>query len=325
MVNFVTGIGYWDVTGHLDQTFNLIFPEPPDGPGPIVAENTFGTDIRHLNLYLYTYLKLIENVTFTAGISADFVDGDSPALNGKDQYNPKFGVIWNPLPATTIRAAAFKVLKRTLVTDQTLEPTQVSGFNQFYDDVNGASSWRYGVGLDQKFGRDVFVGAELSKRKLDSPNIDATDPENVVVISERIKEYLGRAYGFWTPHPWVALSAQYLYERLESDGLSDLPRDLKTQRLPLGVKFFHPSGFGAGVTGTYFSQHGALNDGTDVSSRFWIVDAALTYRLPKRYGFIAVGAANLTDRHFNFFDTDYRNPTIQPGRMAYVKVSIALP
>ena len=76
---------------------------------------------------------------------------------------------WNPLPGTTLRAAAFKVLKRTLVTDQTLEPTQVAGFNQFFDDVNGASSWRYGVGIDQKFGRDVFAGAEFSKRDVKSP------------------------------------------------------------------------------------------------------------------------------------------------------------
>jgi hypothetical protein len=39
-------------------------------------------------------------------------------------------------PGTTLRAAAFRVLKRTLITDQTLEPTQVAGFNQFFDDAN---------------------------------------------------------------------------------------------------------------------------------------------------------------------------------------------
>jgi hypothetical protein len=121
------------------------------------------------------------------------------------------------------------------------------------------------------------------------------------------------------------LSGQYLYERIESDGLADQPQDLKTQRAPLGVKFFHPSGWGAGVTGTYVKQNGALNDGTEVSSSFWLLDAALTFRLPKRYGFIAVGAANLTDKHFNFFDTDFRNPTLVPGRMAYARISLALP
>jgi tetratricopeptide (TPR) repeat protein len=325
MLNFTTGIGYFDVKTHQDSTFNLVFP-PPDGDGStIVVQSTAPLDVRHLNLYLYAYYKPVESLNFTAGISADYMNGDDQAIQGRDQYNPKFGVIWNPLPQTTVRAAAFKVLKRTLTTDQTLEPTQVAGFNQFYDDLNGASSWVYGVGLDQKFGRDLFAGAEAWKRKLTSPFLNANDPENIFVDSTRGKEYLGRAYIFWTPHPWFALSGQYLYERIESDGLADQPQDLKTQRAPLGVKFFHPSGWGAGVTGTYVKQNGALNDGTEVSSSFWLLDAALTFRLPKRYGFIAVGAANLTDKHFNFFDTDFRNPTLVPGRMAYARISLALP
>ena len=105
----------------------------------------------------------------------------------------------------------------------------------------------------------------------------------------------------------------------------DKPQDLKTHRAPLGVKFFHPSGFGAGVTGTYVKQNGALNDGTEVSSTFWLLDAALTFRLPNRYGFIAVGGSNLTDKHFNFLDTDLRNPTLRPGRMAFVRISLSLP
>jgi hypothetical protein len=50
-----------------------------------------------------------------------------------------------------------------------------------------------------------------------------------------------------------------------------------------------------------------------------------TYRLPKRYGIIAVGGSNLTDKKFNFFDTDVRNPTLQPTRMLFARISLALP
>ena len=74
--------------------------------------------------------------------------------------------------------------------------------------------------------------------------------------------------------------------RTESEGLTDVPLTVKTQRVPLGAKFFHPSGFGAGVTATYVNQDGQFIDGTTGSSAFWIVDAALSYRLPNRYGFI---------------------------------------
>jgi tetratricopeptide (TPR) repeat protein/predicted porin len=322
--NLVAGLGYADVNGHLDTTVDLNIP-PPDGPGEFELQDTASTDMRHFNVYAYGYLKPVNQVTFTVGVSSDNLNGDSIDVGNKNQVNPKFGVIWNPAPATTVRAAAFRVLKRTLVTDQTLEPTQVAGFNQFYDDVNGASSWVYGVGLDQKFGSDVFVGAEASKRDVKSPFLNAEDPENPVLESETVKEYFGRAYAFWTPHPWWAFSAQYLYERFESQGLTDVPIDLKTNRVPVGAKFFHPSGFGAAVTATYVHQNGELVDGTSVSSSFTVLDAMLTYRLPKRYGFIAVGGTNLTDKKFNFFDTDPRNPTLQPTRTIFARVSLSLP
>ncbi|MEP6998081.1 MAG: TonB-dependent receptor [Betaproteobacteria bacterium] len=322
--NFVSGLGYAKVDGHLDTTVDFFIP-PPDGPGPFEIQDTTSTNIRHFNLYAYGYFKPVDKVTLTAGISGDFLNGDSIEISGKHEVNPKFGVIWNPAPSTTVRAAAFKVLKRTLVTDQTLEPTQIAGFNQFFDDVNGASSWRYGVGLDQKFANDVFVGVEASKRDVRSPFVDLNDPENPILSSENVKEYFARAYAFWTPHPWFALSAQYLHERIESQGLTDVPQDLKTQRIPLAAKFFHPSGFGAGVTATYVHQNGELVDGTAVSSSFFVVDAALTYRLPKRYGFIAIGGTNLANKKFNFFDTDARNPTLQPTRMVFARFSLALP
>ncbi len=93
----------------------------------------------------------------------------------------------------------------------------------------------------------------------------------------------------------------------------------------MGAKFFHPSGFGAGVTTTYVNQDVEFIGGTTGSSTFWVVDAALSYRLPNRYGFIAVGGTNLTDKHFNYYDTDVRNPTLQPSRMLFARITLALP
>ncbi len=56
-----------------------------------------------------------------------------------------------------------------------------------------------------------------------------------------------------------------------------------------------------------------------------LVDTALNYRLPKRYGFITVGATNLFDKKFKFFNTDFDNPFIQPDRMFFARVTLALP
>jgi hypothetical protein len=247
-----------------------------------------------------------------------------------DQYNPKFGITWEPIPGTTLRAAAFRGVKRTLITDQTLEPTQVAGFNQFFDDVNGTRAWRYGGAIDQKFTNSLFGGIEFSKRDLTFRVVDAiTDPENPTTLELDSDEYLGRAYLLWTPHPWLALRAEYLFERFRLGELAG-QTEVDTHRVPLGIGFFHPSGVSASLTATYWNQDGTfarLSSGEfqSGSDDFWIVDMAVSYRLPKRYGFITIGVTNLFDQEFKFFDTDFANPMIQPVRTVYARITLAFP
>jgi hypothetical protein len=253
-------------------------------------------------------------------------DGD------KDQFNPKFGLIWKALPGTTIRAAAFRVLKRTLITDQTLEPTQVAGFNQFFDDGNLTESWRYGGAIDQKVTSDVFAGVEFSKRDLTVPFQDImSDPLNPVSRDANWDEYLARAYLFWTPHPWLALRTEYLFERFERDERFTFGiKELKTHRVPLGIKVFHPSGLNVSLTTTYWNQNGELEGFLtpgfgSASDDFWLVDLGIGYRLPKRYGFVSVGVTNLFDTNFKYFETDFDNSRIQPDRTAFVKATVTFP
>jgi len=56
---------------------------------------------------------------------------------------------------------------------------------------------------------------------------------------------------------------------------------------------------------------------------FWVVDASLSYRLPKRYGLITLEVRNLFDEEFNFQDTDALNPQIQPDRMILGKIILS--
>jgi hypothetical protein len=290
---------------------------------------TIPTDLRHINVYGYGYINLLKNVTFTVGASFGSTSGERPGA-GEDQFNPKFGITWEPIPGTTLRAAAFRVLKRTLITEQTLEPTQVAGFNQLFDDVGLTEAWRYGGAIDQKFTKNIFGGVEFSKRDLKVPFLDLRDPKNPRTPEAPWNEHLGRAYLFWTPHPWLALRAEYLFERFERD--ERLPagvRELDTHRVPLGINFFHPSGLSASLTTTYWNQEGEFQSPLTGKIRpgrddFWLVDAAIGYRLPKRYGFITVGARNLFDKEFKFFD-DSDNPIIQPDRAFFVRVTLAFP
>jgi outer membrane receptor protein involved in Fe transport len=255
-------------------------------------------------------------------------DSDISATEKTNQFNPKFGIVWNPFPDTTVRAAVFRVLKRTLITDQTLEPTQVAGFNQFFDDINATKSWRYGVAIDQKFSKDIFGGVEFSKRDLSIPFLSVVANE---VRRGDGNEYLGRVYLFWTPHPWLALGAEYQYERFGRDEDIVFPfKEVTTHRVPLGLRLFHPSGVSVGLKATYFNQDGDFRRrGGDCcesgSDDFWVVDTAISYRLPKRYGFITLGVTNLFNQDFKFQETDLRNMSIQPDRFIFARVTLALP
>lgn len=331
-IKTVVGGGYFNINSKDVINTELLLPIDPDLPPQLIRSTTpFPRDVRHGNLYFYSYLYFLKNVTLTAGASGDFFKRELPNGDFKDenQFNPKFGVTWNPFPDNTLRAAVFRALKRTLITNQTLEPTQVAGFNQFFDDDNGTESWRYGIALDQKFSKDIYGGAEFSLRDLKVPFVDTTGsaPElKKVDWNERT----GRAYLYWTPHPWMALSAEYLFERLNRDEeLAGGAKEVDTHRFPLAISFFHPCGFSAMFKGSFidqsgsFERQGALGTFIHGSDRFWVFDTALNYRLPKRLGFITVGAKNLFDKSFRFFDSDPLNPTLRPDRLIYAKMTLS--
>ncbi len=143
-------------------------------------------------------------------------------------------------------------------------------------------------------------------------------------------EYMGRAYLYYTPHDWFSFTAEYMYEKLNRDEEFNFGfKEVKTHRVPLGVNFFHPFGLNVGFKATYVNQDGdfdrqvgGIEPGDD---NFWLVDAAISYRLPKRYGLITVGVKNLFDKSFEFADSDINNPTILPDRSIFGKITLSLP
>jgi Tfp pilus assembly protein PilF len=292
----------------------------------------------HTNLYIYSHINLLRNVTFTIGGSADFLKGDiSGETIRRDEFNPKFGVTWNPFPKSTVRAAIFRVVNRAFLTDQTIEPTQVAGFNQFFNDTEGTKSWRYGIGVEQKFSSRIYGGIEFSKRDLEvpRPTYDETGKVENIIDSD-LEEQLGRVYLYYTPHKWLALSGDYQYERFErpDDFAAENITRLNTHRFSLGISFFHPSGFIAMLKPIYINQDGNFLTGFEPpdfmrptfeskEDQFWVVDASIGYRLPKRLGMVTVEAKNLFNKSFKFQDTDPQNPRIQPKRLILAKFTLA--
>jgi hypothetical protein len=159
-IQLVTGAGHFDIDSKVKIKITAEFPVD------FVREATEDLDLHHTNVYLYSYIYFPMDVTLTIGASADFFESDVQPDQDEDQFNPKFGITWSPFLGTTLRGAAFRTLKRTLISDQTIEPTQVAGFNQFFDDFNATEAWRYGAAIDQIFSKNIYGGVEISNRDI---------------------------------------------------------------------------------------------------------------------------------------------------------------
>jgi Flp pilus assembly protein TadD len=348
--NITAGVGYFD----LDQSVTrdsfsppISVPFPPFTLGGLVTTTT-DVSAKHKNAYVYSNTRVVPDVTLTLGASWDSFDTEDTSSDSRDQFNPKLGVTWQVRPGTTLRAAAFKVLKRSLISDQTLEPTQVAGFNQFYDDVASTQSKRYGLALDQKFSQRLFGGVQVAKRDLTVPltYTDATViPSATSLEHADWKEDSARAYLFMTPSDRLALSMEYQYQRLDQTfaaanspfqgGVVVAVNETKAHKIPLGIRFYPNSAWTFALKATYVKEYydsgsicpvGApVCSVTEQDSDFWLADATVTYRLPQRRGLVAFGATNLFDKEFAYQQIDTANTEFQPARMFFGRVTLYFP
>lgn len=255
------------------------------------------------------------DLNLTLGASYDSYEEDNESVGAKievDEFNPKAGLQWNIADRLTVRAAYFEVVKPPLATNRTIEPTQVAGFNQYFDDANGTASKRYGVGVDYEITDELFVGAEATWRDLDVPFFFFSMGANRALQTDW-EERTHRAYVYALPHPRLPVSVEFIYDRFEADtsGLtfvSPIPTDIETFSVPVTVRYFHPSGFFAGVRGTYVHQEVerdnlAFGQG---DSSFFNVDAELGYRFPNRRGSLTLQVQNLLDNDFEYQDDAFR-------------------
>jgi tetratricopeptide (TPR) repeat protein len=321
----ITGAGYFN-----QDSRSITTTDEVEGTEVVYTEllEDSKTKIDHTNVYFYAPMMFTPSLTTILG--ASFESFSQPGRD-RDQFNPKFGVIWKPSPYTTLRLAAFRMLKRPVLSNQTIEPTQIAGFNQFFDDVNGARSWRYGIGLDQCFSDALFGGVELSWRDIKKPVISSGS-----LIDRDLDEDLHRAYLYWTPYKSLALSAEYQYEYLRRDyedrkqNSSD-PAKITTHTVPIALSYYNPNGLFSRIRVTYVNQNvdfvAATTGTVKEENDFFVTDVSIGYRIPKRYGLISVGITNLFDQNFSYQSTGFgtsepRISRFQPERTFFAKLNL---
>ena len=313
-----SGAGYF----YMEGDDKVVFTDP----FPFEAEEEF--ESKHGNIYSYAQLDLPYEIIATVGLSGDLVDSTD---QDREELNPKLGITWQPIDSTLLRGAVFKTVSRSLVNSQTIEPTNVAGFNQFFDDVTASLVWNYGIGIDQKFTNKLYGGAQFLQRDLDVPFIQLDETTGTTSSAEdEWHEQIASAYLYWAPVEWMSLGLEYFYEDFEHDemevGAIFGIFGVTNHRVVPQVSFFHPSGFSARLLANYVDQEREFGDYIPEeaveSDQFWQVDAALSYRLPKRYGIVSLVAKNLFNEEFNYIDTDPANPKFLPEQRFFISLTL---
>jgi tetratricopeptide (TPR) repeat protein len=317
--NIVTGAAYTDISA--SEGLDVVIFEPTGDPNDPVIEIPLVQDVFDLSssetrAYIYSNIMVPSNVTWTLGLS--YQDGDSDDISAQET-NPKFGVTWDVTDDVRLRAAYFDTQKPLIASNRTLEPTHVAGFNQLFDDVDFTRATRYGIAADWRPLQTVALGAEWTRRELESPVFSFTGD----VLFEDRDEWTHRVYATWTPTPEWALSIEAVYDKFENDEESALapilPERVRTVSVPMKATYFHPRGYFGSVGVTYVDQQVRRNVVSDLpqgDSQFGLVDLSIGYRLPKRRGLVSLSVNNLFDEEFEYQDDSYRKfgdePVVSP-------------
>ncbi len=297
------------------------------GPLILQPETTTHEDLEiwHSNAYAYLFFKLRSYMDVTLGIGGDsYNNGDLEVT----QFNPKFGFNWYLTPSLSLRGAAFRTLKRSLVSNQTIEPAQIAGFTQFFDEVTATDSKRYGLGIDYQATSRLSIGAEATR-------YDNTHPRGTPVRNEKHREYHHLAYLYWLPLSQLSLSAEYRFDDYERDPLPvdvERPFKLRTHSVPLTLAYFHACGLFAKIRGTYYNQKAErylpiIVLPIEERDNFTLLDLGIGYRLPKRYGIVSLSVTNALDTSFNYHDSNFLTPNeqdteIKPVRQYILKATL---
>ncbi len=328
MLQYETGAGQYSADVKNDSALYAVF----EGIDFLIpdTENHIKSDKTHQNLYTYLGLNLNEWWRIETGLAFDKLKqtGEEDAK----QWSPKLGVVWNE-GNWTIRSAAFRTFKRDLAANQTIEKSQVAGFNQFYADLNGADSKNYAMALDYRPNNQTHTGMEFLYRDIDFPGLDINTLE--FTTFEMSQQFGSIYFSRWLTDQ-TSLRVAYEYDDndldyvTEQNSFNQIAR-AKTQVVPITLSHFLNQYITASYTASYVNQKNTLALIDPLSfevfeSRYreeaWIFDLSLQAKLPKRYGVFEVGAKNLFDREVEIVDQTETLLRFYPKQFLYARLQL---
>ncbi len=317
--NIVSGLSVTDINHIKTVTTHTVVVTPPVDNTSIIPSNL---DREHKSAYIYSNISASKNIKFDVGLSYDIYETTDQEIN---RLNPKIGAKIFFSDNTVLRLASLSALNKPIPGLQTLEPTQVSGFNQFYDDRNGTKIIQHGIGFEHNQDNKVIVGLESIYRDLESPLISGGS-----LLFDDLTELNHQLYLNWIINRTFSINASVFYEKFENVNTNDLLtlNKITTTEYPISFNIHSSPGINFKFVTTYVDQDLTDAANNEFHDSFWVADSILEYRFPRRFGRLSIGVNNLFDEQFNFYNINYQgetnNPKYIPARSILAQLIINL-
>lgn len=230
-----------------------------------------------------------------------------------DAVSPRLGLAWNPTPRDTLRLATFRYLVPFVFTR--LDPADIAGIPVYRASEEGSLVRERALTWEHTWDSGFFSAGAFSLRRESRQFFNGEQGRYRV-------DYHGRSRGIELAvdqivTPRTGFAARYQHLDVRDDFYTDLDR--REHLLALGMRWVHPSGYSAGIGGTWrkLNFKSARSDET-----IFIADASAAYELPGKRGSVALEARNIFDRRFDWVVDQFIFSGRVPARQIAVTLSL---
>lgn len=296
-------------------------------PAPIANDLKQDEEI----LYAY-YMSSSVNPALTTTLGLEHKKAYNPSAEKPEKRTlPKLGAVWSISDRWTVGLAYFETMVPTssLTAHLSLQPTQIAGFNQVHRGSPTAHGKSTGMSLEWTPSARLSAGLRyLTRDNTNDEGFLTVENGTPVIQCETIENRVDNrnAWLYWSINDRLSLGLEHQYDFFSDNyesilgTTSDGFEKLKTRRNPLTLTY-HPSDkLTVSWVNTYVHQKGIFwKNGATLIDRatvehgdesFWLMDASLSYRLPKRRGQWTVGVKNLLAENYRYEDYNSYDPLL---------------
>lgn len=278
------------------------------------------------NAYLYAIANIGEQVIIEPAISYASWDVQS---NADSAWSPKLGLLLQPSKEVRLQLATFKYVQRSLINQQTIEPTNLLGASQFTNELDGTNSTNHLANIDINF-KNIRTGLNLSNKNARVPvyQTDTNTTESLPYKEKVLQYYLDfmPSNNLFINIGLTSETYDFKYKQSQADNLLYS----KTIQLPLKLTKLFTSQWSINLQSTHAQQRNTiatLNESSDTvesksnhSATF--TDISTTFRLPHRKGEIGLGVNNISNNKTEIINGNQDYFRFYPNRFIYSRIQL---